>query len=147
MPIALRPVERRDTRLEQEDQCGKRTVPSFGEGVEQILSSVGIAPAKFDYAMPALGVQQGQLMLVTAAQGNRILGSRLPGEGRRRLLASVSLEISRPHRVGHKEPFANDRSDAETMSSSANGHLAVCRADADSVPSAPSHLCIVGTCA
>jgi hypothetical protein len=36
---------------EQLDQCGERTVPSFGEGAEHILNSVGIAPAKFDYAM------------------------------------------------------------------------------------------------
>lgn len=26
-------------------------MPSFGEGVEHILSSVGIAPAEFDYAI------------------------------------------------------------------------------------------------
>ena len=39
------------------------------------------------------------------------------------------------------------RSDAETMSSSAIAHPAVCRADAGSAPSPRPHLCIVGTCA
>ena len=35
----------------QPDQCGERTIPSFGEGIEQILSYVGVAPDKFDYAV------------------------------------------------------------------------------------------------
>jgi len=34
----------------QQDPCGETTVPSFGEGVEHLLSSVGVAWAKFDYA-------------------------------------------------------------------------------------------------